>query len=431
VSDGFDRGEGGVPETRSVRDRFDTCSLYLTIASSETERLEFRTSTSVRRNYSSAITTMYATTWLAAAAATLFTVAFAQTEVSASSQDFIQALDSKDPLLVLFTSRSATSLQSYTTIFQSADRNGGTRFMTFDCDLESELCSEYDINSYPTIRLFELGIDGLSRHVTRYRGPKTVKAIRGWVKRRDLGMVTKIDGNELERFKEIDEIVVVAHLPSDDQMLLDEFTAVAAEQHHDHVFAYTTDSNVAKEQGLAVPSIKVFKNADNDHRILSNTFTSASLSSFLATAIPCSIRTFREKDLDMFMQRDKLTLYIFTSIDSPRAEALRRQLTPLAKKYEKYVTFAVADAVKHAEMATNLLSRFGGQGKDEHKKTRIAVHAPLNDNVFRYALGKELEVESIESMIKTILQGKAKSGDIFGSEAADLDEEEGNGHDEL
>jgi hypothetical protein len=373
---------------------------------------------------------MYATTWLAAAAATLFTVASAQISGSSSSQDFQEALESKDPSLVLFTSLLAPSLRSYTTTFQSADRNSGTRFMTVDCDLESGLCNEYDVNSFPTIRLFELGSDGPSKHVTRYRGPRTVKAISGWVKRRESGVVTRIDGNEVETFKEIDEIVVVAYLPSDDKMLLGEFTAVAAEQHHDYVFAYTTDSSIAKEQGLAVPSVKVFKSADRDHRILSNAFTSASLSSFLATAIPSTIRAFREKDLDAFMQRERLTLYIFAPLDSPRATSLRQKLTPLAKKYEKYVTFVVADAVKHAEMATNLLSRFGEKGKGQHTKTRLAVHAPLNDNVFMYASGKEMEAESVESMIKTILQGKAKSGDVFGSEAADLDEE-GNRHDEL
>ncbi|KAF2833559.1 hypothetical protein CC86DRAFT_389765 [Ophiobolus disseminans] len=270
-------------------------------------------------------------------------------------------------------------------------------------------------------------------HMTRYRGPRTEKAIRDFVKRRELPIVTHIETAQLETLKEINDIVVVAYLPPDSPTLLSIFTSIASQHHFDFVFGYTTSASDASKENLPVPSIKIFKNADDDHRILNGAFTASSLSNFLTTAVPKVIRDFREKDLETFMQRDKLTLYIFTSSED-QACALRTGLTPLAKKYEKYVVFAVADGEKHKEMASNFLARFdaGGVGGGL-KMPGVVVHAPLNDNVFMYARGKEIEQEVVESMLVTILQGKARSGDVFGREASDVEEggREEWGHDEL
>lgn len=426
LSDRSDKGEGVIPETRSVRDAFDTCRQHPTVnqPGNRTNRLD-RPFLLPCNDHTSKIITMFFIACLAAS------FAVARTTENASYQVFQEAIASKDASFVLFTSQTTQFLQSYTSVFERANTNSGISFLTVDCDREGDLCNEHDVNSYPTFRLFEPSKEGSNRHETRYRGPRTMQAISGWVKRKELGVITNIDEMGMEAFKEIDEIVVVAQLPSDDKTLLDCFTAVAAQQHQDYVFGYTTDPLIAKDQGLAVPSVKLFKNIDNDHRTLSGAYTSASLSSFLAIAIPSTIRTFREKDLENFMQRDKLTLYIFTSPGSSRATSLLQLLTPLAKKYEKYATFAMADAVKHAEMASKLLSRIDEHNKDQEMETSIVVHAPLNNNVFMWAHGKKMERDDVESMLKTILQGKAKSGDVFGKDAADLEEGKENAHDEL
>ena len=267
--------------------------------------------------------------------------------------------------------------------------------------------------------------------MTQYRGPRTQKAIQGFVKRREVPVVTQIEGAMMGQFNRVDDVVVVAYLSKDDATLLEGFRTVARELHRDYVFGHTDDASLAAAENLSVPSIKVFKNADNDHRTLSGTFTSTSLASFLDTAVPTVIRDFSEKQIDTFMQRDKLTVYIFTATDS-QATSLRQNLTPLAKKYEKYVVGAIADVSRHGEMATNFLVRFGVE-ETEMKTPCVVVHAPLNDNVFLYEPGKKIEVVVLEGMLMGILQGKAKSGDVFGKEAADMEGEEGQegGHDEL
>lgn len=99
---------------------------------------------------------------------------------------------------------------------------------------------------------------------------------------------------------------------------------------------------------------------------------------------------------------------------------MRHLLTPLAKKYAKYVTFAMADVHEYAPMATSFGLK-GAQDAEEDVWPAIAVHAPVNDNSFVYQQGIKLDAGAVEAMLTTILQGKAKNGEVFGVE----------GHDEL
>lgn len=121
-------------------------------------------------------------------------------------------------------------------------------------------------------------------------------------------------------------------------------------------------------------------------------------------------------------------MYIFTA-DEDEGIAVRKELMPLATKYEKVVKIGVADAVEYSPMAKNF-------GLVENTFPALAVHAPMNDNVFLYKQGKTILAEIVEAMLTTILQAKAKPGEVFGEDAPDVDDEGAKGidssrHDEL
>jgi hypothetical protein len=108
--------------------------------------------------------------------------------------------------------------------------------------------------------------------------------------------------------------------------------------------------------------------------------------------------------------------------------ALRKELTSLAKKFDKYVTFGVADAAEYAPMVKSF-------GLSETKLPALAIHAPMNDNIFSYRQGKQIQASVVEAMLTTILQAKATSGQVFGEEAPEMQEVEAivveKEHDEL
>jgi protein disulfide-isomerase A1 len=106
-----------------------------------------------------------------------------------------------------------------------------------------------------------------------------------------------------------------------------------------------------------------------------------------------------------------LTVYIFALNPTATSTELLHELTPLAKKYAKYVTFGLADATEFAPMAQN----FGLE--IEMGFPALVVHAPVNDNVFIYRQGRAIEEGVVEDMLTTILHGKAKPGQVFGNEA--------------
>lgn len=82
-------------------------------------------------------------------------------------------------------------------------------------------------------------------------------------------------------------------------------------------------------------------------------------------------------------------------------------------------------------MARNFGIEVPGQGDEESKEIdpTIVVHAPMNDHIFKYRQGNEIDATSVESMLTTILQGKAADGQVF--EGIGDARREGEGHDEL
>lgn len=65
---------------------------------------------------------------------------------------------------------------------------------------------------------------------------------------------------------------------------------------------------------------------------------------------------------------------------------------------------------------------------EEEVQPAVVVHAPVNGNIFTHKRGKKIEVNGVEEMLVTILQGKARNGQVFGEQ----DEGgAGGGHDEL
>lgn len=350
-----------------------------------------------------------------------------------STRRFDSEVIAKERQFVLYTSSSIPSVQPYTSIFNAADANSSTKFLTIDCNADPEICNDADINAYPTIRLIEKSED-ITRTI-RYRGPRTKRAIKAFVKKHELPLVSHVHQEEIENFKEFGDLIVLATLPADGNEALLDVLADVAIDHEEFLFGFTS----ATTTSTSTASITVFK-SDADHRTYTGPFSVSALSTFVKDATPSVIKTFREKDLEVFMQRDKLTLYIFAPNPSPTSHevptefeaedtviAIKKNLTPLAKKFSKHVTFAIADSTKHSEMAENFFARPNTPSSASDRKRKapmVVLHAPMNDNVFFYAQGREIEERGVEEMLMTILQGKAKDGEVFGDEA-------GDGHDEL
>jgi hypothetical protein len=126
-------------------------------------------------------------------------------------------------------------------------------------------------------------------------------------------------------------------------------------------------------------------------------------------------------------QRGKLSGYIFVTKDEDAA-AVRKGLTPIVRKLDRYLKFGIADAVEYGPMAKNF-------GLVEDTFPALVIHAPHNDNVFIYKQGRQILGSVVEDMLNSILHAKAQPGQVFGEDAPEFqtvaEEPDNSRHDEL
>jgi hypothetical protein len=334
--------------------------------------------------------------------------------------DFKSLLQNEDRIFVSFSSQFLDTLMIYNDIFLQSAGNLSAPFVTIDCDIDKSFCADYDINSYPTIRLFEHTQDLQKMQMIRYRRPRTLPALTSFIRRRELPILSHLAVSDMD-FRRIDPLVIIAMLDPSDTDSLATYTCVAQEHRFDFAFGYTLDPYIASKEDVQVPSIVAYRNNDGDNLKLGGAFNHLDVENFLMATKDSKIKVYKEKDVETFNQRDKLTVYIFTSVDPV---PVRRELTYLAKRFQEHVTFAVVDLARYGSMPRN----FGVEMKGEQA---LVIHAPMNDYIFRYKHGKCIQSDVLENMLMEILQGTAVDVQVFGDEARDTKEEAKSGHDEL
>lgn len=224
-------------------------------------------------------------------------------------------------------------------------------------------------------------------------------------------------------------MVILAYLDPAETELSNVFTAAATEHHHEFVFGLTNDLQLAKADGLTIPSVVCYKNRDGDHTAMNGYFNRETLENFLQYTTPLVVGEITKRNIDTYMAAGKPIAYIFASTSSQR-DNLRREITPVAKKYSQYINFGVIDAVEYSEMAAGLDLSPG-------MFPAFVVHNILNDQVFPFDQRRRISKEAVEGHILDIVQGKARPGPlIFGEdEGGDVGVEAERvrmqGHDEL
>ncbi|KAF2994262.1 hypothetical protein E8E13_002072 [Curvularia kusanoi] len=348
-------------------------------------------------------------------------IAIAELFQDPGEAEFKSILDSQKQVFVAFTSRSSKSVAASNDVFQKAVANASTPLVTINCDQAISLCASFDVNSYPTIRYLERTEDGALKQA-RYRGPRTSRSLLSFLKKRELPVLTRLSDGE-ENFQRNDDIVFVAILNETDKAHLDTYTAIAHKHHLGFVFAYATDPSIAEKEKVRAPTIICYRNNDGDNIMLEGAFTEAEAEKFVLSSKDSVMKEFREKDMDLFMQRDKLTVYVFARTPEV-SRTMRHRLIGVAMALQKHVTFATVDVGRYAEMPQSFGTEMTGD-------VGLVVHAPMNDNVFFYKKGKKIENGLVEDMLLTILKGKAVQDQVFGENAEDIELVVREGHDEL
>lgn len=246
------------------------------------------------------------TSQLSLALASLTTLTTAKYIQDITQAEFSKQIQSNERILAAFTSQSTDAkIASFNTLFASTAANLTTPFLRIDCHAETQLCIEQDINILPTIRYFShknKEKESSEPEMTRYRGPRTAHALHSFVLKRELPTITYLENaQDLQPFKAIDTLVMIAYIRPDQTSLQATFRSIAEQYHTQVVFAYCTDPASADEERVSVPSIVLYKNDDGDNKVISGHFAENDVEGLIEAAGESVIGVFRERDMESFM----------------------------------------------------------------------------------------------------------------------------------
>ena len=154
------------------------------------------------------------------------------------------------------------------------------RLAKVDCTEQQDLCQEYGVEGYPTLKVFRG-----ANNVQPYAGPRKAQAIVSYMTKQSLPSVSSLESKAaLEEFKTADKVVLVGYFAADDKSSNTTFSELADELRDSFLFGATSDAALAKAEGVKAPAIVLYKAFDEGKATFEETFTKEALTEFAKTA---------------------------------------------------------------------------------------------------------------------------------------------------
>ncbi|POV98379.1 hypothetical protein PSHT_14058 [Puccinia striiformis] len=173
-------------------------------------------------------------------------------------------------------------------------KKGGIPVAKADCTEQSELCAKYEIQGYPTLKIFTNGVS------SEYKGPRKADGIVSYMEKRAHPVVTIVTSDNHTDFTKSGNVVVIAYLDHSDKDGLDAFTSFAEAKRDDYVL----------------------------------------------DSLPPTLLYYSEIGLPL--------AYTFIEANNPKREELIKSLEPVAKDHKGHVNFVWIDATKFGDYAKSL-----------------------------------------------------------------------------
>ncbi|KFH44499.1 Protein disulfide-isomerase-like protein [Hapsidospora chrysogenum ATCC 11550] len=222
------------------------------------------------------------------------------------------------------------------------------RLAKVDCTEEADLCKEYGVEGYPTLKVFR-GLD----NIAPYTGQRKAPAITSYMVKQSLPAVSVLDKDTLGDFKTADKVVLVAYISADDKASNETYTKVAEELRDSYLFGGVNDPAVAEAEGVKAPAIVLYKTFDEGKNIFTDKFDEDAIRSFANKAATPLIGEIGPDTYAGYMTAGIPLAYIFAETPEERTE-LGNAVRPIAEKYKGKINFATIDAKAYGAHAGNL-----------------------------------------------------------------------------
>jgi len=262
-----------------------------------------------------------------------------------------------------------------------------------DCTEEQDLCQEYGVSGYPTVKVFR----GVESH-TPYNGARKADAIVSYMIKQSLPAVSALDKDTITDFKTADKVVLIAYLDADDKEATEAYNTAATTLRDNYLFGSTTDAALAKADDVKAPAIVLYKSFDEPKVVYDGKFDSAEIEQFAKTASVPLIGEVGPETYSGYMQAGIPLAYLFAADEETKTK-LVTEIRPIAEKFKGKINFATIDAAAYGAHAGNLNLEVG-------KWPAFAIQETAKNSKFPYDQAAEINQKNIAKFVQDYVDGK-------------------------
>jgi protein disulfide-isomerase A1 len=269
------------------------------------------------------------------------------------------------------------------------------KLVKVDCTEEQDLCQEYGVEGYPTLKVFR-GLDNISP----YGGQRKADSLISYMTKQALPSVSEVTKDTLEEFKTADKVVLVAYFAADDKASNETFNSVANGLRDNYLFGATNDAALAKAEGVKQPGLVLYKSFDDGKDVFTEKFEAEAIKSFASVAATPLIGEVGPETYAGYMAAGIPLAYIFAETPEER-EQLAKDLKPLAIKHKGAINFATIDAAAFGQHAGNLNLKPGTW-------PAFAIQRTDKNEKFPYDQDNKINEKEIGTFVEDFLAGKVE-----------------------
>ncbi|EEH38065.1 disulfide isomerase Pdi1 [Paracoccidioides lutzii Pb01] len=264
-----------------------------------------------------------------------------------------------------------------------------------DCTEETELCQEYGVEGYPTLKVFR----GLEQ-VKPYSGPRKSSSITSYMVKQSLPAVTVVTVDNLEDVKTLDKVTIIGFFAQDDKATNETFTSLAEALRDNFPFGATNDAKLAAAEDVKQPSIVLYKDFDEGKTVYKGELTQEQVTSFIKLSSTPLIGELGPHTYAGYIEAGIPLAYIFAETPEEREE-FSKMLKPIAEKQKGSINIATIDAKAFGAHAGNLNLK-------ADKFPAFAIQDPVNNK--KYPFDQELKIthDTIATFVQDVLDGKVE-----------------------
>ncbi|KAJ5102853.1 hypothetical protein N7532_003382 [Penicillium argentinense] len=262
-----------------------------------------------------------------------------------------------------------------------------------DCTEEEDLCRTYDVDGYPTLKVFR----GADSHKP-YGGARQTDSIVSYMTKQSMPAVSIVTEENLEEFKTLDKIVIIGYVGSDDKTANKSFTAFAEAQRDNYLFAASNDAALAKAEGAKQPSIVLYKDFDEKKAVYDGKLDEESILKWVKTASTPLVGELGPETYSKYMAAGIPLAYIFAETAEER-EKFAEDFRPIAEKHRGDINIVTLDAKLFGAHASNL-------NLEPEKFPAFAIQETTKNAKYPYDQSKKLDAKDVGKFIKNVLDGK-------------------------